>query len=1128
MKTRDVAAYQMSHIRSAPKTGAMAMAMTAAAVALLCSPLFAEEPDVLEGYKTPTLTVPYAHAKPTIDGRIDDAEWRSALSVNALQTTRGTVASRQTRFWMMWDEDHLYLAMRSPLRPGERPIQNQRGPGRESAKVVFDDSYEVWLDVGANDPKTGLDCFVQFLANPAGKTYDTLHLPTVGNSRMGYDTNWTPINRLTDDGKAWEWEMVVPRESIFKGEPFAEGEVVQCLLARNFKRPWTQHSIGGVGSFKVTEMYSRYRLAKDAPAVHLLDVRDFEAKTYGMHVAAFGRSDEQLTWRFHAPDGTRKEGTLDLRAGGLATTGPMLDLVKPGKGAFRITVADAEGKTLLDWASTPKFDKDDPTKVINDRGDVVKANPTFNPVHDYVRVRGDFIQFDDRDAIENVTIEVFDGDGGVIAEADAKIDKHAYVEAVLPLDDPADGEYLTRVTWRDSDGEAMGSSEQAFVKKNHAEAFEWWNTERGNIEKVISPWTAVTWEGGTFGVWGRTMEAGDAGLPAQVTTKGRPLLAGATELVARAGDRTVRLSAAGQPEVAFDEDHRKIVNFEGRLGDIDVASEVKVEFDGMYKVTLTLDPRRPTRLDALQLKVPFDPEAAEYVHACGEGIRTGFHYGFLPSDERGRIWSCKSVDSQPMVKGSFIPYVWVGSTEGGLAWFADSDEGWAPHETTPAIEVRRDADERTDLVLNLVSERMTLDEPRTITFAFQASPVKKMHEKWRMDSWWCGDTFQNFALTNHLIWSAIPFPRDVEKSRKMVQRQHNSTNRMIFGIDKYRANAVPYFIHQALPSGLVPEVEYFGDQWQTSVSECLFYGETLTDYMVHNYSKWCEQTGIDGFYIDNMRPVADDNIEAGRGYKLPDGRVQPTYQMFSTRRYFLRMRAAFAEQGKHNKIVLHMTNNMILPWVGAADIAYDGEHFVIFPEMDQDFMDKWSMERLRVDYPAQWGIAVNFMQQYQGRWDRRREAKAFRAYTGMVGLHDALPSGNANGKNPPFWIGRDRFGIEQDDARFVGYWEEDRAVTHERDEVFVSYWKRPGKALVLVVNRNREAVDVPVTVNASALGLGDPADWKVQDAEAETQVRHRGKVVWDSAEEKPVRRRGGVLTIPVKARDYRQIIISKP
>ena len=66
-------------------------------------------------YKSPTFTVPFAPKPPTIDGTVNDDEWHDALSINAFQTTEGNVSSRPTTVWMTWDEDHFYIAMRSPL-----------------------------------------------------------------------------------------------------------------------------------------------------------------------------------------------------------------------------------------------------------------------------------------------------------------------------------------------------------------------------------------------------------------------------------------------------------------------------------------------------------------------------------------------------------------------------------------------------------------------------------------------------------------------------------------------------------------------------------------------------------------------------------------------------------------------------------------------------------------------------------------------------------------------------------------------------------------------------------------------------------------------------------------------------
>ena len=1081
-------------------------------------------------YKRPTVTVPYAREKPTIDGTIDDDEWRGAESVNALQTTRHQISPRGTRFWMMWDEDHLYVAMRSPLRPGEMVVQKFRDPARDT-NVVFDDSYEVWLDIGAKDAKTGLKCFVQFLCNYAGVRYDVLHLPAVGNSRLGYTSGWQPKNRITPDGKAWEWELKIPRQSIYKDTPFADGFSLTCLVARNFKRPWEQNSLSGTSSFAVGESHSMYILRKEAPAIQVLRVADYASKSLGLELAVAGQRNETIGWRFSSDGGIDVKGALEAAAGKVVRL-PWRKLDQEGKGNYRITVGSADGKTTyFDWCAERKFgQKKGLDDKIEDTLDKYNLRVEFNPVHNYLRVFGDFIYYAAREDIARWEVLAADKSGVELGRKELALDKYAYVRGVLQLPDVTYGEYRARLEGFDKAGKSVLIVDSEFAKKDPGKEFDWWQTSMGNIGKVIDPWTPVQYHkggwkrAGSFDVWGRTMTVGPAGLPQQVTTQGFDLMADDAELTAELADGA-QLTAEGSKVLAATRaPHRAMVDVESRLGPIKVKSRVTVEFDGMYKVEMRLDPGRESHtLRNLKVVVPLRGEAADYIHAAGEGIRTGFYYGFLDKDKEGTVWDSRQVDSQPMRAGSFIPYLWIGSPKGGLCWFADSDEGWAPSDAKPAIELIRGRKGRIDLVLNLVSAETVIDAPRRIVFAFQASPVKKLHPEWRMDSWWCGDTFFDYASSGSTIWAAIPFPRDKKKCTKMVETRHRAKNSYIFGINKYRANAVPYFIHQTLPARLVPEVKYFGDQWRTSVSECLYYGPTLTDYIVHNLGTWARECGIDGWYIDNMRPVVCDNIDAGRGYRLPDGRIQPTYQMFSTRRYFLRMRAAFAEQGKHDKIVLHMTNNMILPWVAAAGMAYDGEHHVIYPESGHDFMDKWSLERLRVDYPGQWGVAVNFMHEYQGKWERPKLLKAMRAYTGAVILHDVLPSGNANAMNQPLWIGRDRFGIQESEVEFVPYWDKDSGISCATKDVYVAAWKRPGKVLLAVVNWGDKAA-AEVRLDAKKLGLDKVDKWTVVDAEAGTKIG-RKEVEWSADSHGPIERAKNVLTVPVERHDYRQIIV---
>jgi hypothetical protein len=1069
-------------------------------------------------YKSPLFAVPYTANPPTINGVIDDSQWQNALSINALQTTEGAVSTRQTRFWLMWDEDHLYLAMRSPLRPGERVIQTNRQVGRDNSKTVFDDSYEIWLNANTTSPG-GEQVFFQYLGNAAGSKYDVMFEPTVGNSRPGWESGWKPVNRITPDGKFWEMEVAIPRQSVYRNEPFADGVKLQGLFVRNFKRPWEQNSVGGSGSFSAPDTHCQFVLSKTAPAVHLLDVSDVRAKTFGLNLAAFAPADRTLKWTFESDGGARKSGELHLTPGQLASVDPGLDLDTPGDGYFRIRVSSADGATeYLDWSSRRAFgDFAALAQPIHDSADQADLTLTFNPVKNYVRVEGDFINYDNRAAIHRFFAEVLDSQGRQLAQKDLQLDDLAYVHGLMQLGDCQPGDYVARLTCFDADGRQILQKENSFVKKDPSREFPWWNTEAGNIEKVIAPWTPVRHVGDRIGVWGRTMRIGSSGLPAQVTTQGEDILAGPALLIAQTDNAAVTSSPA-QPQTVSDTDHRVVVGVSGELAGIDVASRVTAEFDGMYKIQLTLSAQTPATVQSLKVVVPIEPRFARYFHACGEGIRYGFSYGYLPEDKTGSLWDSREVDGQPMLVGSFIPYVWIGNDSGGLCWFADSDEGWTPNNAAPAIEIRRDKPGSVDLVLNLISSRVTIDRPRTITFAFQATPVKPVRPGWRMDTWSTADSFKDWCFVQprggDLIWNALPFTLDPAACKKMVDDRHRETSMFNFGIDKYHPNAVPYFENNGIdkqPPKFAPAVAYFGDEWNARVSDSQAYCKSLSDFIVWNLGQWCKESGIDGWYVDNVRPVACDNIDAGRGYRLPDGRIQPAYQMFATREFFLRVRAVFAENGKTGKFVLHMTHHMIIPWVGAADLALDGEDHVTFASMGKDFMDFWSPERMRLDYARPLGVAVTFLEEYQGAWNPTDLHRVTRAYTAMSILNDVLPGANPNGQNQEVWRGRDRFGIDADDVTFLPYWDKTSGLSCEGRGMYASAWRRPSAVLIAVVNTG-DAATATVRVDKAKFALTESGEITAVDAET-------GQTLELS--------RDGTIQVPVERHDYRQIMVQR-
>ncbi|CAN5452724.1 hypothetical protein BH09VER1_BH09VER1_36170 [soil metagenome] len=1131
--------------------------------------LLPAQADVHEGYKTPSFTIPYAEHKPTIDGIINDTEWESSFSIQALQTTNHAVSPRPTRFWLTWDEDNLYVAMRSPLRAGERLLQVSREKGKD-VSVIFDDSYEIWVDAGTKSDD-GQVAFFQFISNFAGARSDVMIEPAVGNSRPGWNSGWEPVNRITPDGKFWEMEVAIPRKSIFLNAPFADGQKISCLLARNFKRPWEQNSVEGTGSFSVCDTYSHFTLSKSAPALHLLEVADPEAKTFGLKLATFGTvGDAKLKWSFDSDGGTAKTGIIDVKKGQLTTAEPGMNLDSVGPGSFRIRVTSEDGKTsYLDWSALRTFgfekvEKDvesggKVTKVaepvnqaataINDKGDVVRLLLQFNPVKDYLRVTGDFIQFDERAKIDHCEVVITSdpksggsGNGKELARDSFKIDDLSSVRGVVQLKDVPYGAYVATMTCYAKDGSVIRKDEANFTKKDPT-SFPWWNTKAGNIEKVLAPWTPVKVSGNKTEVWGRTMTIGAAGLPSQIVSAGKNLLAGPASLQAEMDSGKIE-AEAGKVSQISQADFRYVADATSKLGDLDISSRVTVEYDGMYKVEMTLKPKGSVKVGSLKMVVPIAPQADQYIYGKAEEIRSGFDMRFVPKEGTGVIWDCRKVGSTAMTAGSFIPYVWVGNTQRGLCWFADSDQGWTPNAKTPAVELVRDtAGGPTKLIFNLISSPDTIDQPRTIVFAFQASPVKALSPGWRMNTWWCGDTFGNYAYPDNkgaLIWQCIPFTTDIAASRKMVDARHVEFENFPGG-PKRHSNAVPYFGHDFMGPA-ASEQAYFGEEWQADTQRVemgqLWYGKTLRDFIIYNLDKWIKDCGIDGWYLDNVRPIVSSNIDAGRGYRLPDGRIQPTFDIFGMREFFLRLRAIWQENGKTSLIVNHMTNNMILPWNEAVDVAYDGEHNVIYPEMGKDFMDLWSLERLRMDYPEQWGVAINFMREYQGVWEPVRMATVMRAYLGAVFLHDALPTGNSftEPQTRALIAARDRFGIGENDVKFLGYWDTESGLSCTPKDVHLAGWLRPGKLMLAVVNFG-EKTNATVQIDAAKLGLGSPSEWKVSDAEEGTSVKgytvtgtERTEItVWDAANNGgPVTSDGkGGLKVPVNRHDFRLIVIEK-
>ena len=512
---------------------------------------------------------------------------------------------------MMWDEDNLYVAMRSPLRPGERIVQNLRNTSHD-INVVFDDSYEIFVDVGSQSPD-GQPVFFQYLANFAGARYDVMHEPAVGNRRLGWTANWTVRNRLTPDGRTWEMEAAIPRRSMYREKPFTDGESITFLAARDFKKPWEQNSFEGTSDFSVVDTHTKVVLSKSAPAIHLLRVADPQARTFGLELAAFSPKAARLAWTFESDGGITKTGTFDVPQGKLvrAGHGPQLRQ-SAGKGPTDRFVPHPRhlGGRPDDVSRLGQHRQFGDLKGLTletpDDDDRIGVTLSLNPIADYVRVIGDFIDYAQRGQVERCDVAVLSEAGKHMAQASYTLDDLAYIRGVIRLPGLPEGKYSAKLTVVGKSGAVLRETSSQFVKADPARKFKWWNTSAGNLTKVIPPWTPMKVDSRGIEVWGRTMTLGTAGLPSQVVSQGRALLAGPAVLRAELPDGKTVEAQGPSAKIVSAAAHRVVADSRATLGPLDVASRVTAEFDGMYKVDLTLTPQGKAGVKSLKMIVPLD------------------------------------------------------------------------------------------------------------------------------------------------------------------------------------------------------------------------------------------------------------------------------------------------------------------------------------------------------------------------------------------------------------------------------------------------------------------------------------------------------------------------------------------
>ena len=686
-------------------------------------------------------------------------------------------------------------------------------------------------------------------------------------------------------------------------------------------------------------------------------------------------------------------------------------------------------------------------------------------------------------------------------EVNERLDRDGVNEFTLSLDRLDHGDYIARVEL--IAGEAVVAVER--LELSHETDTTWTQAAAlGRADTVLEPFDPLEVDGNTISVAERTYTLGRGGLLEGAVARSEQLLAAPVRLIATTENGPVEITHGGVELQRLRE--TEAVGVATMLGKgMSVTGEVTARYDGTLWTELSVLTTDDMPLTGLRIEVPLRPEVAKYFAWCApqwvDERRWG--YGALPAGE-GEVWSRE-----------FMPSIWIGDTDRGMGWYAESDEGWdLAEDGMLTIERREDA---TVLVMNVIREPREVTEPLKLAFGLQATPVRALADDWRSNQWVPSADISRFFLglsdrpfegrdlgdqeprgkvcylyTHHKYFTNT-LPQDPAEFREMIERAK--------GYDLYttpytEARFLPedrgdYLLHrEEMP--ILPYVRASSYGLHSAVGCCTNgpFGDWLVWYVKHMIDEY----GTNGVYFDELQPMPCMNEAHGCGYVGADGTRHPTYPMRAYLETMRRVRQVFEETGEPYWITYHISAGRTGPMPTFGDCLLMAEERYHAVAENPDYTENTTSDEWLASFaPKAWGIPPVVIPQFKMNSEWMKDPALAQTLMAAVVPHDVMvwPVFSDTETIMAYRTRLMEFGIGEPDTRFIGYWELDAPVLCDDERVKCSAYVRPNGVMLCIGNWSDETIEaLPVTLDREALRLG--ADVQARNAMTGESVEFDG------------------------------------
>jgi hypothetical protein len=1066
---------------------------------------------------------------PVIDGHIGDVEWQDAAETSGSRIINSTsLELRKVHFYFCCSSKNLYFACKSELPPpGMKLLSRVK---KRDGRVHIDDAVEFIFM-----PPDGKAVY-QIIANSIGTFFDAKYKMENGGITVTKPLPWNPnikvANRFVDG--YWCLEMQIPLRD-FQSEHISPLGKWKAQMTRDWKQPAQWACWNKSRDFCEPTTMGEIVVSKNSPILKFKGLgEDFVSGKVNARVIAYNPDSQprSIACRVDITSITSPK-TCDEKKTLLPTTKATfsLNFIDKTKARYECRILGKNTKTgqiLLRENFTWEPNSEASWSIAKEKQ--ASLDFSFYPYLKTVKAGLKLQTLKNRKNLSAVKFIVIAPSGKHVTGKKVKVSSTAKIaETLLRLPALNEGEYKIQADLRFSGNNKTLTYERKFVYKK----FPWEHNRIGMDDIIIPPFRPLQVEEKK-----KTVKALLTGYKIKdgfwnaIYAQGENILASPVKLIIN--DGKIRMKENG---FEFKKTGKSEVIAQSQLQSetLQLHTEHVYEQDGMCKLKITLKPQIPIKINSCRLEIPVRSRIAQLMHTVNNNMR----YNPAQYIPRGtsRVWDSSQAKENPKMTGNFMPYMWLGYIYKGLSWFASSDKGWSRSENKPALEIIRKKD-TVVLRINIINKPITLSKPVTYVMGILPTPVKPRLHGWRRfcERWkprgikhalktalfagtqTYGCQFESspwpmnhdYSIVNLLSKANRKEPVGIREKTadafikkhfsQVKPREYGFIERHIkrgIRFSKDCSYAIPYINPRASSLDWNGYQVYMDEWWGTEYRANMDGGYNNTflkssqDMRLY-YAQKLVQAGMDGIYYDNIRdwPVFDP--VKGPAYKLPDGKIQPYFDIFQLREFMKRTAVMLCLNKKtfpdgRPVFTAHMTNTNLVPLLSFCAITLDMEAWYGASDFQTRFSEGYILSE---SLGTQTGCVPQVLVKISGN-DKLRVSRTFIA-TALA--YDLTIVENCGGLNPKLWQLIKKiimnFGYGTDKVAVYPCWKKQNFIKPLSQGVKVALYQKTNKSMLVVSGFEHRAGEVSVDIKGLRY-----SSVKVYDAETGREVKVKNGVI---------------------------------